>query len=49
MARPLPNDGHKDRFGSPSGGWPQFGPDGKRIREEAPPSKPKRAPRKAAK
>ena len=30
----MDNDGHKYKFGGPSGGWPQFGPDGKRIRDE---------------
>lgn len=24
---------HRDQWGAPAGGWPSFGPDGKRVRE----------------
>ncbi|MFP5377922.1 MAG: hypothetical protein ACLGIO_14225 [Acidimicrobiia bacterium] len=27
--------GHNYTFGSPRGGWPSFGPDGRRVREDA--------------
>lgn len=40
MARPAPtNDGHKDKFGAPGGGWPTFDKDGKRIRDDKPKGK----------
>lgn len=28
------SDGHNYTFGSPAGGWPTLGPDGKRVRAE---------------
>lgn len=28
------NDGHRDKFSPPAKGWPQFGPDGKVLRDE---------------
>ena len=30
----MPEHSHRYEFGAPRGGWPRFGPDGTRIREE---------------
>ena len=32
----MPEHSHRYEFGAPRGGWPRFGPDGMRIRDEEP-------------
>ena len=32
----MPEHSHRYEFGAPRGGWPRFGPDGIRIRDEEP-------------